>query len=219
MKQSIIIAMCLVLATIGGLAEAGSSIVYDHMGLSANVLFHYAPSPYDNDSIPVGEIYIDYTGTGGATVETSVFCIDAGNQLPGASFGVTETTPLLFNGSKAQKAAWLYVSYFTSSMSGIDAAGLQVAMWEVLHEDDTNSYDATSGDLWIEDVGSNNVIGSAATYLGYLTGVTDFSAGNSAIVLQSDVASRQSVITAPEPTTLGLLALGGIAALRRRHTN
>ena len=225
MKHSVLIAVCLSIAAICGQAEGSltppNSIDFDHMGISSRVILH---AKCNKMTIPAGEIYVNYTDIGGATVETSVFCVDVFHGMGNAPYRITPTTPWAYGGSKAQKAAWLYISNFSSSMSGIEAAGLQIAMWEVLHENDANGYDATDGDVWIENICGNDVISSATTFLGYLSGVTDFSEGDTAIILQSDSGCRQSVITipptvVPEPATMGLLALGGIAALRRRRTN
>jgi hypothetical protein len=106
--------------------------------------------------------------------------------------------------------------------TGAMAAGLQLAIWEVLYDDGLS---LTSGaGFWAVTTGSYATTAAAiAAGSGYLTGLQDAgSAYQTASATVLDVApgrGQDQIIPTPEPGTLLLLGMGfaGAAAGRRRR--
>jgi hypothetical protein len=122
----------------------------------------------------------------------------------------------------AQKAAWLFNSFNAAAhdaATGGNAAGLQLAIWEVLF--DTGG-SLTSGNGFRVTVASAQALAAGAWYLSALSNAGDDYMTASATWLDSRSGYGQDQITktVPEPGTLVLLGAGvaGMVARRRKKS-
>ena len=119
----------------------------------------------------------------------------------------------------AQKAAWLFNSFSAAAhdaATGGSAAGLQLAIWEVLF--DTGG-SLTSGGFRVT-AASTQALAAGAWYLSELSKAGDAYKTASATWLDTRRGYGQDQITTPEPGTLLLLGMGvaGLAARRRKKS-
>jgi hypothetical protein len=182
---------------------------YDGVGVyKTRVWVHYAPSPYDGQSIWAGQHRVNYH-------EDSYvgYCVDIFE--PAGDDEVMELSPLQVSGG--DMAACLFETYADSVGSGRDAGGLQSAILEVLYEDPANGYDVTSGTFSISN--NSGAISAANALLASLP--ASHIPLPSTVILHSDgqadlMISDDSQV--PEPGALALLALGALVAVLHRRS-
>jgi hypothetical protein len=154
-------------------------------------------------------------------VETSLYtyCVDILNDVASPqTVRVSDTADALMTtraDNGAAKAAWLlntYAETIHAAGSGLEAAALQVAIWEALSDNDRNLADGyftllTGGDLAVKAndyldalFSVNGDINSVATWL-------DAVGPN----------GGQDQIATPEPSSLVLLGVAGMLVRRRRR--
>lgn len=101
------------------------------------------------------------------------------------------------------------------------AAGLQLAIWEVLFDDGRSLvYDSTAGNRFYVTAASSGALSAGAGYLAALNAWgTDYTTA-SAVWLDVPSGHGQDQITTPEPATLLLLGTGlaGLATRRRSRS-
>lgn len=177
----------------------------------------------------------DYNGSGGGFVMTNTtpgsvdsfvsWCVDIFQYIPGSTPGEysLDAGGLTLNSASRNdlgRLATMFLSTATTpgAGSGNNAAAFQLAIWEILYERNTPSYNLASGSFF-----SNAALSAPHTIAqGWLNQVNNPS--NSANTYSLNVYTSQGFqdqITfqnVPEPTTLGLLGIGliGIGWARRR---
>lgn len=153
------------------------------------------------------------------------YCVDIMNDERDVQYNVgirstdaMSTDSMITAGNAAQKAVWLFDTFAANAHTSSSlAAGLQLAIWEVLF-DTGNSL--SSGSNFYVSGASTAAMSAGAWYLSQLNALGDgYLSAPSALWL--DVASGrgqdQITRTVPEPTTLALLATGALAAVIRRR--
>ena len=181
---------------------------YQSVGLNSIAEFHFAPSVFDGQSIRIGELNFLLDG-----VPTTSLCAKAEGNMLGAPYEV-EIVDLATQSLGLNKAAYLYRNYFAALSDGVQAAGLQVAIWEVIHDDNNPE----TGALYI--TGNAAVVASANSYLALLSG---YSAVGDVVYLRAVDDACQDVFVPdtyiPEPATLAMMATGiGSLFLKRKRS-
>jgi PEP-CTERM motif len=112
------------------------------------------------------------------------------------------------------KAAWLlnkYASDIHAGGSGLEAAALQVAIWEAISDD---AYNLTAGSF---QLAAGGVFDKAQEYLGALA-TADY---HSSVAIWLDATRAtggcQDQIATPEPSSLMLLGVAGLFVRRRKQ--
>lgn len=188
------IAYCIAAATFFTAASANAAMI-DFLGLGLNDsvnIYHNGNSFTTN----AGQINIKINNT-----PAVAFCVDLDHTIkPQWSADLIPVSPFL-NGGKA--VAFLYDNFKNAVTNNIQAAALQVAIWEVI-DDFGGSLDLTNG---VFRLLNNAAVGAQAnTYLGALPG--DLSGYNTtSFVIKSGWEPRSQHLIAPEPGTLAVMGL------------
>lgn len=127
---------------------------------------------------------------------------------------------LTANPAVGSKIAWLYNSYAHTSLSSIQAAALQVAIWE-LRYDGTGTISLGNGIFKInDDLNSGNILSQANTYLTNLANANPSAVANSEATWLKSVGKQDFIgpRRAPEPGVLALVVAGlpFVGLIRRR---
>lgn len=234
LRKSWVLLLSVVSFSIASTASA-SELNYTGMGLRDIVTINAnIGGNIVNDSYYAGQIKWDWTapipdGFAGSII---TYCVDIVHELDDPQQVTVSTTDdpgfTTTATDGAAKAAWLLNSLASSVTTGLQAAALQVAIWEALYDNDhnlsTGSFTIVTTDAAYTGAAQALAIASQANaYLNQL-----FSAGapngqyytSTAVWLDSTtVAGRgQDQITTPEPSSLMLLGLGGLFVRRRKQT-
>jgi hypothetical protein len=147
------------------------------------------------------------------------FCVDlAKNMGNGKTYNLA---PALFGGATLDNIDRLYTSVYSTVDTALEAAGFQVALWEIV-SDTATGFDLSSGDFAVS--GNAN---AAAQAQGYLDGLAqaqtggytiDFlTSGNSQNLVTGKVAPPPAVNPVPLPAAgwMLLAGFGGLFGLRR----
>ena len=170
-----------------------------------------------NMRVAAGLFRMEDTSTG---AEVLAWCVDLYNRLrPSATYDVSSFRSSSFSASIKDNVDRLFTGFYASVDTRDEAAGFQMALWEIVTE--------TSG---VVDLASGifRASGAAIPYTlasGYLSGLAGAGTGAYDLTFFDSLNdSSQNLVNAtpspvPVPAAGGLLlaGLGGLAALRRRR--
>jgi hypothetical protein len=186
-------------------AQAGASdITFNGLAYNKAVQINHESSTLN---VLAGAFLIDIDNGG---VNQVAYCVDLDHWLYSpwtATFGPVTSV------NNGLAAAYLYDHFAGTVKSDVAAAGLQVAIWEVV-EDCGKGLNLSSGDFQLS--GADDVRGAAQNFLAALPAdVSGYTTGS--FVLHSGVSPQSQNLIVPEPGTTALL-VGSVLVLfcRRR---
>ncbi len=182
----------------------GSYMTYNGVGLTSHVRIDADGLLADGLSVPAGQLRIGYEG-----MDYLAYCVDLDHYAGSAD--VTEMSlDSIHNGDRV---AYLFDSYADGVNSGLDAAALSVAIWEVIYETD-GTFDTGSGYFSISE--NQDALDEANVLLGSLSSMpAEYTAVPGRTILHGEQV--QDVLI-PEPATIALLGLGATGMLWRERT-
>lgn len=165
-----------------------------------------------NGTIDNGSFIQEYPSGVLNFTDFDAFCVEPTEPL---SFGDTLVYQIQNPGSLANydTISRLIGGYLASAQTGKDAAAVQWAIWEVTTET-LSSPSLLSGNVRIVTGINDDVAILANQYLANLSSYTPAAITFLSNDVQQDVVTWQAI---PEPTSLGLVALSGLIAFRRRR--
>jgi len=200
---------CITIAVLSTLLVAGfnasvasaSLVTYHGMGLRDKVKIHADGAMGDGMTVYAGQMLISYEG-----VDYEAYCVDL-DHYAGSSQVIEVDVYDLVNGDDL---AYLAETFAGDVTTKLEAAALQVAIWEVLTED-TGTFDATSGHF---SISRNPDVAWEANVL--LAALPDSFQGEAQVIILDSVI-KQDLLIVPDASTLILVAAGIPVLLRRRR--
>ncbi len=190
------------------------------ISLGQNVTIGYGAG---SQSVFAGEFLMKFVGAppAGYDQNFTAYCVDLDHYLQNFQDVTLESTdylnPMSLVPAAGPKAAWLYNTYAAAVSTALQAAALQLAIWEVLYDANLN---LTSGTFKVTSANAST-ISQANTYLSSLltntSEATWFKATSHPNLQNQDLIGPR----VPEPSAFALLFGAGAAAglaLRRRKT-
>ena len=179
----------------------------------------YNPSPYDNQTISIGEFkFAGNYVVGGAPASFLTYCLDL---FHGTANGVYDIVSLstAYTGVRATNINKILAN--TNAIDTDTSAAIQMALWEVAYET-SSSFNVNSGVFNITGGSSSAARTLANTYLSNL-GTWNVSSNQTAQLLVSQGKQTQVFLApVPEATTWAMMIVGmgvvGSSVRRRRRT-
>lgn len=193
-----IVALGLAVIASPALAE---QISFNGMGLYESVSYKLDGS---SKTTKAGQLLVDFGGE-----DYAAYCVDLRHAIKNdwsADFEPVSS----FSGGKA--AAFLYDTFATTVTTNIQAAALQVAIWEVV--EDWSTINLFGGDFKFTK--SSAVTNLAQSFLNALPGDLSNYVTTS-FILESGNSPRSQNLIVPEPATVAALLLGLPILLRGRR--
>jgi len=207
MKNATLVAISLGILALVPAVTPADVMTYNGMGLRDAVKVHAPGHLAHNLTVNAGQLCVTYLGE-----DYDAFCVDIDQH---AGSGEVEEWTVYDLPQNGDLIAFLFETYADGVTTGVEAAALQVAIWEVLSETDDSFFDLTSGNFRIR---KNDAAVTLAT--AYLSTVPDsYTPTVEPVVLHSE--TRRDVIISggqvPEPASLSVVSLGAVLMLVRRR--
>jgi hypothetical protein len=216
----LVIAMGVVMTPAAAQAEV---IKFNGVGYASVVTVGGTRASNYHGNVWAGELNWGFVGTPPAGFAQSFYsyCVDLGSFVQGYQTVTPVTSAGFTNGvtNGGNKAAWLFNEYAAgihsltnATTAAINAAALQIAIWEAMYDTSANlAYGAFTASAT-----NSQITTKAATYLSALYSAQPWTAV--ATVLSTNNGQDQIVAQVSEPSTLLLMGLAcfGFAALARR---
>ena len=208
MKRTYLIAALVALAALLSASVARADFMtFLGKGRTSVVRIHAPGLVSDGRRVYAGEYRVRFRD-----VDYPAYCVDI-DAWAGSSEVTIQGPDTLRNGDKV---AYLFETYAPQVSSGVEAAGLGVAIWEVLYETPGNAFDPLHGYFRISD---NPAVASVA--LALLANLPDsYSPHPYTAVLVSPCKQDMLIFGGPgipEPAALSLIALGAVGVVVRRR--
>jgi len=166
-------------------------ISFNGTGLASAVTVRHEGSDM---SVMAGEILVTFNAT-----SLTTYCVDLDHWIK-SNWSATVAPVTYVNGGLA--AAYLYDHFAGAVTTNVQAAGLQIAIWEVV-DDFGGPLNLANGDFRF--MGGGTIGAAAQNYLNALPGdVSGYT--TSAYILKSGNCPRSQHLIVPEPASLVLLA-------------
>lgn len=178
------------------------TITYKGLGLSDSVQYKVNGN---SSSGKVGQLLINFENK-----NYKAYCVDIDHAIK-SSWSADKEPLTVINGGKAM--AYLYDKFAAGVNTGVKAAALQVAIWEVL-KDWGGSLNLSSGNFQLTS--SSSVKSQAQQYLASLpSNLNNYT--SKAYILESNNNPRSQHLIVPEPGTLAAVILTLPLIIARRH--
>jgi len=207
MKFSRIVSAVVMAIAAFSVAPASAAVItFEGHGLSENVNIFHEVLP--NRAEIAGQMNLTINGA-----PFVGYCVDLDNDAPNTWDASLEPVTVIDNGIMI---AWLFDNLAAGVTTSIQAAGLQVAIWEVL-DDGAGVLDLNTGDFRLNVPPTNVAIRNQANaYLAMLPPDLTGYVPQSIIVFSSEVDKAQHMIV-PEPSSIAGLLMGAALLLRRNR--
>ncbi len=169
-----------------------AEIEFNGMGLNKRVDFTHN----GDHRARAGELMVEFDDQ-----EYTAYCVDLDHRMKDKWDADFEPVSFINGGIQV---AYLYDMFASMVSTNVEAAALQVAIWEVV-EDFGGAIDLAHGDFKLR--GHDGIRAVAQGYLDTLPGDLSGYATTSFILASGDCPRSQNLIV-PEPTTLAMLGLG-----------
>ena len=185
---------------------------------SDNGTLHFATSPFNNQSVGIGEFKLtgNYVATN-AAVTFYTYCVDIFHAL--SLPGVFDVTPLsqMYTGTRATNINKILAN--TNPANADQSAAVQLALWEVAFETGA-TLDVTAGAFYVDGGNSATARTLANSYLGNLNNWQVASDKTAVLLYSQNRQSQVFLAPVPEASTWAMIIVGfGVAgtALRARR--
>ncbi len=185
-------------------AAHAEPMTFNGMALSRSLMVHDSSLPGGQEVLWAGQQSITYQGE-----DLWSYCV----QVDRGAASMEATEQPIATLPNYELVGYLFET-FGPQMSNTGAAALQVAIWEAVHETGP-AFDASAGSFFIDP--GLMVISQSNAMLNSFGGVST----PSSVLLTNPLYQDVLILSdggVPEPISLGLLSVGGLAILRRRKT-
>lgn len=178
----------------------------------------FTGSPFNNQTVSIGEFKLTGTEVGSGTAATFyTYCVDIMRAL--SVPGVFEVKPLsqMYTGAAAININKILAN--TNPTNATQSAAVQLALWEVAYES-SSVFDVTGGAFSVTGGDSAAARALANTYLSNLGAWNVSSTQTAQLLYNPNIQSQVYLAPVPEPTTWAMLIVGfGVvgAAMRIRR--